>query len=131
MTWNVFRYDINARRIEIFNIFNHYSFNRDVLKLKKTKGITKEEFEERLRRELSYYFWLKFEYETVITSFPPCIKQDELVKVVAECEKCNEERGRYPIHADVCLEVGEKIDIYEQVRLNWSVFVDYVWEAKV
>lgn len=130
MTWNVFNYNINAHKIEIFNIFDHYSFNRDVLKLKKTKGITKEAFEERLRRELSYYFWSKYEYETVITTFPPYMKQDELIKVVTECESFHKERGRYPIHANVCLEVGEKIDIYQQVMLNWSVFVDYVWEAK-
>ena len=26
LEWNVFRYDINARKIEIYNVFNHGSF---------------------------------------------------------------------------------------------------------
>ena len=28
------------------------------------------------------------------------------------------------------LRCGEKIDIYEQVRMNWDVFVSYVWNSK-
>ena len=46
-----------------------------------------------------YYFWARCEYEVVISGWPPA-------------------------HGDV----DRKVDIYEQLMLNWYAFVDYVWE---
>ena len=65
LEWNVFRYDINNRAIVAFNIFNHWKFREDVEKaLKKFKD--KDEFAERLRRDLQYYFWSRSEHELII-----------------------------------------------------------------
>ena len=99
MTWLAYVYDFSTKKIEVFNIFEHYSFRESVEKLKRKK-LSKNEFAEKLKRELMYYFWSKCEYEVVITSFPPNL----------------------PI-------VGRKADVYEQVSLNWDIFVDYVWGA--
>lgn len=61
---------------------------------------TKEEFAIELHNELQYYFWCRAEYEVVIGPWVG---------------------GRID---------GIKVDIYQQVMLNWEIFVDYVWSFK-
>ena len=100
MKWNVFYYNINKKKIETFNIFEHRSFLRYVEIAKELK--TKEEFVEQLKSELRYYFWAKAEYEVLITPW-----------VGGDREKC-----------------AVKIDVYDQVMSNFEVFVDYVWNCK-
>ena len=130
LEWNVFREDINKGKIIIYNIFQHGRFSEEVNKLLKTK-LTKEEFTKQLRRELQYYFWGKAEHEVVITSWPPNIDKNELDRLNAEYERYHTDYGRYPYVINVCPDVGEKIDIYDQVYgLNWNIFVDYVWSHK-
>jgi len=68
-----------------------------------------------------YYFWCKAEHEIVITSFPPYIDKKEFNRLSSE---------EFRVCSDVRLRCGEKIDIYEQIRMNWDVFVDYVWNSK-
>ena len=128
MTWNVYVRDSNCREIKVFNIFNHSSFRESVHKLKKKK-FPKEVFAEMLKRELMYYFWSKYEYEVVVTSFPPYIDKKELDRLNSEYEEYNTKWGHYPLRIDVRPEIGIKIDIYNQVLLNWDVFVDYVWRT--
>ena len=99
MTWNVYRYNINARKIEVFNIFDHQSFKDNVKKFRKTCA-TKDEFASKVRSDLMYFFWCRSEYEILIAGL--FARDDE--------------------HA-------EKVDIYKQVMLNWKQFIDYVWEA--
>ena len=100
MEWYVFYHDINKSEMRKFNIFNHVSFNNDVQKnLKKIKD--KDEFAEKLKRDLMYYFWCKSEYEIIIS--PWCGGRDT---------------------KDV------KIDIHDQVMLNWDIFLEYVWNSK-
>ena len=100
MEWNVFYHDFNKQKIVVFNIFEHWRFNDDVKKSLK-KFDNKEEFAERLKRDLLYYFWSKCEYEIVITSW------------------CGGRNTK-----DI------KIDVYDQVMNNWDIFVDYVWSNK-
>ena len=62
------------------------------------KTSDRNDFEKQLSDTLMYYFWCKAEHEIVI--FPWC-----------GVDRIN----------------GEKFDIYEQVRMNWKPFVEYVW----
>ena len=129
LEYYVYRHNFNDKRIEKFNIFNHSRFFEDVKKdLKMCEG--KEEFAEKLRKNLAYYFWSKAEHEVIITSWVPHITMSELNRLNAECEKTLREYNREPYSLYVNLDVGEKIDIYEQVRLNWDLFVNYVWLHK-
>lgn len=130
MIWNVYMRDMNSHLITVWNIFNHSSFRGSVIRLKK-KRLPKEEFAKRLEREVLYYFWSKFEYEIVLTSFPPYIDKKELDRLNSEYENFNTMYGHYPLRIDVCPETYEKIDIYGQVRLNWDAFVNYVWRVKI
>lgn len=100
MEWNVFYHNVNSQKIETLNIFKHRSFTECVNKhLKECK--TKDEFAEKLKSELHYYFWCKAEYEVIIS--PWCGGRDT---------------------KDI------KVDIYTQVKNNWPIFLDYVWKSK-
>ena len=100
LEWYVFYHSINKNEIAIFNIFRHGGFNEDVQKsLKKFKD--KNEFGERLRSLLSYYFRCKSEYEIIISPWCGGIDTKDV-----------------------------KVDIYTQVTSNWDIFLDYVWNSK-
>lgn len=129
MKWNVLYRNFNTRKIEEYDIFGHSSFAKDVQELL-DQNLTKTDFTEELRRTLQYYFWSKAEYEVVITSWPPYIDGKELDRLSVEYEDYNQKWGHYPYKLNVGLDVGEKMDIYQQVRLNWDVFVDYVWSYR-
>lgn len=97
MKWIVFYHNINADRIETFNVFDHAGFSKDVLShLEKHR--TREGFAEALRRSLFYYFGSKCEWEVLISPWVGSRNQTAI-----------------------------KVDVYHQVMNNWDVFVDYVW----
>lgn len=99
MEYNVFYHDPNIKQITTFNIFRHGRFREDVYEALNTYT-EKNNFAEKLKNILLYYFWCKSEYEIIIS---PWIgdKSDE-----------------------------KKIDIYSQVMLNFDKFIDYVWSNK-
>ena len=124
MTWNVFRHNINNGEIEIWNVFNHHAFTLFVekaLKLYKTNKIDYQEFDKRIKTEVKYYFWSRSEHEVVITSWPPYVDKVELQRLASEIAK---EPTRY--HYNIELTVTEKVDIYDQLNLNWDAFVNYI-----
>lgn len=129
MQWNVLYQDFNARKIVTYDIFKHGRFAEDVLKLLK-EDISKEEFAEQLRRKLSYHFRSKCEWEVVISSWPVRIDKEELDRLNMEYEESNKKYGHYPYTICTAPDVGKKIDVYDQVMLNWDVFVDYIWKEK-
>ena len=101
MKWNVFYYDINKKKIDSFNVFDHYSFARYVKKHLK-ECITKEEFADKLKSELQYFFWAKAEWEVIIAPWVGGNREKDAVK----------------------------IDVYAQVMNNGEAFVDYVWSNR-
>ena len=87
-----------------------------------------EEFEnEILRKECLYYFWGKCEYEIVVTSWPPYINVECIDKLKAEVEEHSSKYNWKQLQINVPLTIGEKISIYEQLRLNWESFKSYVF----
>ena len=98
LTWNVYIGDFNGRKIEVYNIFDHGSFYNDCLKNKRKNGKDRDVFFEEMRKDLMYYFWSKCEWEIILQHWPS-----------------------RPDFRDL------KIDVYDQVRLNWDAFTDYVW----
>lgn len=93
MKWNVYRFDMNKKTMEIFNVFNHSSFYNEVMELDPYDS----EFANELRKCTQYYFWSKTEYEIILSPWPSIRETIE-----------------------------EKVDIYNQLRLNWEHFVNYV-----
>lgn len=101
LKWNVFMENFNGRKIETYDIFRHTSFLDDVRKAAEKCGEDRAAFEEQLRRSLMYYFWSKCEYEIILSSWP----------------------GRENFK-------DKKVDVYDQVNLNWPVFTEYVWQHR-
>ena len=98
--WNVFLEDFNHKKIIIWNVFDHYSFYESLKKGLK-KYKEKKEFSEYLKREAMYCFWSKCEYEIILSDWPPSNKFK-----------------------------NEKVDVYDQLNLNWDAFIDYILENK-
>lgn len=99
MHWKVYLEDWNAREIIEYDIFEHGSFAEDVKKAYRKHRTDFDAFAEKVRGALMYRFWSKCEYETVVSSW-----------IAPERVK------------------PRKVDAYQQVMLNWDVFIRYVWE---
>lgn len=100
MVWNVWRHNVNNGLIEMWNIFEHYNFDKDATHDLRDFN-NKEEFSRHLQSHLMYYFWGKSEYEIILSPW---------------CQSPNNKE--------------KKIDIYMQIMANWIRFVDYVWSFK-
>jgi len=70
LEWNVYYEDINNKKIDIFNVFHHWSFLEDCKKNAKQNGENYNAFIHQLKRDAMYYFWSKCEWEIVVTGFP-------------------------------------------------------------
>ena len=126
MEWYVYRYDFNKREIVPFNVFRRTDF-KEVVEEIDIKNISYKDFKNRLDRLTLYYFWSKCEYEIVITSWPPFITKEDAYKMMNQFEKDSKRYEREPLVINANLEVGEKIDIYKQLHLNWDAFCGYVY----
>lgn len=100
MEWKVFVENFNGRKIEPYNIFNHYSFKNDVKDAYKKYKDDFEAFSEEVRTSLHYYFWSHTEWEIIMSDWPPSKKE--------------------PIEV--------KVDVYAQVMMNWNKFIKYTWD---
>ena len=96
--WYVLIEDVNAKEIVIYNIFWHSGFLDDCRKAAAKYKTDREAFLEAVKTSLLYYYWSKTEWEIILSSWPP----------------------RKDFH-------DEKIDVYDQVVLNWPAFEDYIW----
>lgn len=96
--WYVYYHDFNVQKIIKWNVFNHGTFKKEIDILLKEK-IDKDDFSEKLKREVMYYFWSKCEYEIILS---PWIGRADVIK----------------------------IDIYDQIMMNFDRFVDYCWLFK-
>lgn len=101
LEWYVYVGDFNSRRIEPKNIFEHWGFYKECQRSLKKHGESKEDFLEDVRGWLMYYFWSKCEWEIILNHWPPHDDKEAI-----------------------------KIDVYDQVKLNWDRFTEYLWENK-
>ena len=129
IVYNVYLEDFNARKIITFNIFNHYRFYESLVKIKKKYSNDFNAFSEEVKNNLMYYFWSKSEYEIILTSWPPYVESEEIDRIVEEKKKRIEKDGIF-YRESVNLNVEEKVDIYDQVLMNWDVFIKYLWDNK-
>jgi len=99
MEWYVYVQNFNSKRIEKYNIFNHYGFMEDVRKTYKKHKDDYNAFCEDVKVSLMYYFWNKCEWEIILSGWPEYDGLEE-----------------------------EKIDVYQQVMMNKDIFMKYVWD---
>ena len=101
LVWNVYIENINKSQIEVYNIFDHSGFNKDLLKIYDEYKDNKDEFLIKLQRSLQYYFWSKCEWEIILSDWPPSRKFND-----------------------------KKVSVYDQLVLNWNIFTEYVWNNR-
>lgn len=119
LKWNVYHINAQNEIIEI-NIFDHKRFYHGVEECLKTCR-DRNEFATELRRELFYYFCSKYEYEIGLTEAFPHIAREEVDKLAD---------SDFKIHTFVNLKTHRKIDVYQQIMMNYSIFVDYIWNNR-
>ncbi len=100
LIWNVYWEDFNRNQIVVRNVFNLSVSFNNYLKDNLKKNKLKKDFCKQLERDLQYCYWSKCEHEIIISSWPS---------------------------RDDC---KIKVDVYDQIMLNWDKFCDYVWKNK-
>ena len=129
LVWYVF----NEENGDIVPI-NLFEYNWVFLKegLLKAKKLYKDDFMKfanHVRNWLQHEYWSRSEYETIITSWPPYVDNNEIDRLNKERDESISNYGRF-YREHVNLSTGFKIDIYTQVMLNWDRFIEYVWNNK-
>ena len=128
MKWNVILKNHSTGKLHAFNIFDDVEFRMNIEKLIEHK-YDRVRFEKELDGEAHYSFWAKFEWETIITTWPPYIYAEEIDRIKNEYHINRKPGEPLPERVDVNLEHKYKIDVYAQLRANWDRFVDYVWRV--
>ena len=139
MEWIVYNFNINAQKIETYNIFNHWSF-REYAKKSANKFKTKEEFAKQIRIELKYYYWSRSEWELVIeitednriflNPWVGC-REPEKVRIDVTDDTSFDWLGFAEKHTKQQVYKNEaKIDVFDQVEYLWDEFVEYTWDNR-
>ena len=96
LSWVVYIHQ-NGEIIE-YNIFNNFSVKAAVTSLYSKYKDDREEFFDKLRIELMFLFWRKYEWEITIFNWTP------------------DKDFNY-----------KKVDVFDQIEKNWEAFTEYVW----
>jgi hypothetical protein len=126
LAYYVYIENINKRKIEKYNVLNDGIINEILERTKNFKD--KISFSEEVEHIIMYHYWSRSEWEIILTDWPPHMKTDELPKLNTEVEKYQKDYGREPYSLTINLSTAEKIDVYDQVMMNWNIFIDYIWE---
>lgn len=99
LVWNVYVHNVNQDTIELYNIFQHRSFCKSLYKAK-VKYLKKDNF--------------NFEY------FMEEVRKELMYYFWSKCE------WEILIKAWVGGKVEKRIDVYDQVIMNWELFKEYM-----
>lgn len=118
LSWYVYMYNHEKKTIEKKDIFKggHWEIVIDALM---HQSYTKDDFAAKLKQKFMSHYWSRCEYEIVLTSWPTYISHEELERLKKE----DNDNTRYPVN----LTVANKIDVFDQLLMNWPQFVDYIW----
>lgn len=136
LEWFVYVHGLNCNGFRKENVFNNIKFEEYTIKHLKECS-TKEEFAERISRELFYYFGSKCEHELIITrkdskiTLSPWMGNKEDILDVTDDVDFNwnvfyekmEQRYRK-------FEDSIKFDVNDQIKFRFEKFIDYCWNCK-
>ena len=96
LVWNVYKQKWSSNEIEVFNVFDHIDFYNDLVKLKKK---AKGVYDDNFKQE---------------------IRKSLMYYLWSKCE--------YEIYISNLFgsEKKRKVDIYEQIELNFDIFCEYI-----
>ena len=137
LTWKVKNYLINKNEIWDYDVLE---YREDQIKKLKKKCPTKEEFAEKMQREMMWQYWSRCEYEVIIevdddnhvwlSPWVGC-RNPKSVKIdVADDESFDWHNfAEYHIGKQVYKNKA-KIDVYDQLQWRWDEFIDYCWNYR-
>lgn len=126
LSWKVIMEDFNSRKIIYYDLFKSGYWEKIAKELKEKHPIF-QNWSDAFYQKLAYQYHCRAEYEIVITSWPPYIKTEDVEKLQKEIEDREKAWGNKPIKVNITPTIARKIDIFEQLDENWSVFSKYVW----
>lgn len=135
--WKVYYFDFNRNRIGPYDLFRHGKFPEYIQKHQK-QCKSKEEFSDKVKSELMYYYWSKCEWEVIITKeenriiLTPWIGSRGEVSLNVTDDESFEWAAFYEkvARSRVVRDGSIKIDVYDQVMFKFVEFVDYCWEHR-
>lgn len=138
LTWLVTYYNCNANKIEYYNILKH---REELIKKLKKQCDTKEEFAEKMRREMMYSFWSKCEWELVIeidsdnriwlNPWVGC-REPENVRIDVTDREDFDWNGFAKEHINKQVYKNKaKIDVFDQLKWRWEELVNYCWYTRL
>lgn len=127
LAYYVYVENINKRKIEPYNVLNKGILEQIKKRCKECDVIKKEQFAGHVEAILMCYYWEKTEWEIIITDCLTHIKIDELDRLNEEIKEYSKGYNKDPYYISVNLSVEKEVDVYDQIMLNWNIFIDYLW----
>lgn len=134
MTWFVKNFDCNKQVIEDYDVLK---YREDQIKKLKKKCATKEEFAEKLRRELMSQYWSHTEYELIIeltedgrVLLKPWVgcRDDEQATIDVTDDTTFDWKGFAVEHIGKQIFKNEaKVDVFSQLDYVWDDLISYCW----
>lgn len=137
LTWKVKNFDMNSQLIRDYDVLKYR--DNDIKKLKK-KCVNIQEFSDELERIFRWQYWSRSEYELVIEMvgehvilLPWSGCREPMKAAIDVTDDCTFDwLGFADYHVDRQIYRDRaKIDIWEQLRWQWSAFVDYCWYTRL
>lgn len=138
LSWSVKNYFIGTDKIWDYDVLK---YREDQIKKLKKKCTTKEEFAEELRRELSWQYRSRCEYEVIIKltednhiillPWVGCRNPEEVAIDVTN-DSTFDWFGFATYHISKQTFKNEaKVDIYDQIMWSWPQMADYCWYTRL
>lgn len=124
LSWKV--YVSNYGDIEEYDVFSYGSLIEYIKSFKKEHGEDHEAIMRDLRAMLMYLFYHKYEWETEISDYTPRIPVEHIDELKEYVESYEKEYGTKLKTVSVNLMTSKKIDVFQQIDMNWDRFSEYV-----
>lgn len=127
LKYYVYAENINQRKIKPYNVLNDGILQNIEKRCKLCDVTDKVKFAAHVEAVLMSHYWSRSEWEIILTDSPTHITTSELERLNKELEEDINESRIMPLRLCTNLSMEEKIDVYDQIMLNWNIFVDYLW----
>ena len=131
MHWFIMYYNSNAKQFQSYDVLK---YKENFIKKLKKKVTSREEFTEKMKLEMMYYFWSKCEWEVVLSNInnriimSPWVGPEDVTLDVTNKEDFNwvdffNKQSEHYVNKDRI-----KIDAWDQINYKFDEFIDYCWK---
>ena len=130
MHWFAMYYNSNAKQFQPYDILK---YREEFIKKLKKKVTSKEEFADKMKSEMMYYFWSKCEWEVILSNIDgriimsPWVGPEDIILDVTNKEDFNWTDFFNKQAEHYTNKYRIKIDIWDQINYKFVEFIDYCW----